>query len=241
MICVWYLLHMEKNANQKLTLESVFLDNLKDIANGDMTYGLSDVGSGKLFKKQPSATPAKPAVKPPLRDPNSAFTKSSGRFAQFDLTKPKGFAGYSQICQVFINQRNPNAGISGSMMANSAKKTFLSTRKYVPPELALAQLAMEGGLSTNPKAIPVITNNPYNIGNWDRGRRTPFPNKQVGIDRYYQTIASDYLTGNRTPEDILRNFTNSQGKRYASAGNYEQLLNSIVNSINRMKQSMSTT
>jgi hypothetical protein len=231
---------MEKN--KKLTLEGVFLDNLADVVNGNMDYDLSDVGTGKLFKKQLSAPLKKPmSVKPPLRNPNNTFAKSTGRFAQFDLTQSKGFAGYSQICQKFINSRNPNAGINGSMMANSAKKTFLSTGKYVPPELALAQLAMEGGLSTNPNATPVRTNNPYNVGNWDSGRQTPFPNKQVGIDRYYDTIAKDYLTGNRTPEDILRNFTNSQGKRYASAGNYEQLLNSIVNSINRMKQSMSTT
>jgi hypothetical protein len=236
---------MEKITKKKLTLEGTFYDYISDAAK-------------RVFNPTPTKPVAKPVinptavVKPPLapqpqksRIPLSnlsPFKKptNSGRFAEFDLNNPQGFAGYSQICQTFINGRNPNAGITGNMMANSAKKTFQSTGTYVPPELALAQLAMEGGLSTNRNAIPIRTNNPYNIGNWDSGRRTPFANKQIGIDRYYDTMARSYLVGNRTAEDILQNFTNIQGKRYASAENYEQLLNSIVNSINRMKQTMPT-
>ena len=263
-----------------LKLEGIFLDNLRDVVTGKMPYHLSDVGSGKLWRKQPKPTkqppmvnpnaksretftnpllnkstllnPAVPkapvgkptvvnpsAVKPPLRAPNPTFKKSTdGRFAEFDLNTPNGYAAYVKICQTFINGRNPNAGVTGEMMASAAKKALESTGNYVPPELALAQLAMEGGLSTNPNAIPIVTNNPYNIGNWDGGKRTPFPNKQVGINRYFQTMASDYLGNNRSAEDILQNFTNSQGNRYASATNYEQLLNRIVNQINVMKQSM---
>jgi len=332
-----------------LRLEGVFLDNLRDVLKGKMKYKLSDVGSGKLFKKRPAprtatskplatnkttftnptllkksallnpitprtmvnpplvtdpsaikpplraasntlaAKPSEvkpllklsnnaPAMKPslvnsPLRPPDNTSKQSgdilakykpptpqvtkqpvtkppvntqsnttkqnSNRFANFDLSTPQGIKTYTQLCQLFINKRNPNAGITGNMMASSAKKTFESTGTYVPPELALAQLALEGGLSTDPNAIPVKTNNPYNVGNWDRGKQTPFPNKQMGIDRYYNVIARNYLTNNRTAEDIIQNFTNSQGNRYASAENYEQNLNKLVNQISSMKQSMS--
>lgn len=272
-----------------LKLEGIFLDNLRDVVTGKLPYHLSDVGSGKLWRKQPGITkqtqlpdpnaksrtaltnpllkrsslvnPAapkasikppiiapntvnnrlvakSPSVNPPLRSTDNTFKQSNDRFVEYDLSTPNGVAGYAQICQAFINSRNPNAGITGNMMALSAKKTFESTGKYVPPELALAQLATEGGLSTNPNAIPIKTNNPYNVGNWDNGKRTPFPNKQTGIDKYYSVIAKNYLTNNRSAEDILQNFTNTQGNRYASAENYEQLLNKIVNQINTMKQSM---
>jgi hypothetical protein len=348
-----------------LKLEGVFLDNLRDVLKGKMKYKLSDVGSGKLFKKQstPRAATSKPVaqynptftnpaikksallnpvvpktmvkpppvanpstIKPPLRAPSNTlsskptdvnpplrlvnnvpaakpsaakppsrptnatvtnpslvnsplkpanttssqpgdiFTKfkpptpevtnqaaiklpvgarnnanktNSNRFAALDLTTPKGVEVYSKICQSFINGRNPNAGITGNMMASSAVKTFQSTGRYVPPELALAQLAIEGGLNTNPNAIPVRTNNPYNVGNWDNGKKTQFTNKQIGIDKYYDVIARSYLTNNRTAEDILQNFTDVRGNRYASAENYEQMINKIVNQISSMKQSMS--
>jgi hypothetical protein len=274
-----------------LKLEGIFLDNLKDVVTGKMPYKLSDIGSGKLWRKRPvtpkrpvppkpivpdrttfvnpllkrsallnpaapraevikppiiapnttrdTLIPKQPVVNPPLRAPDNTFKQSSDRFAEFDLNTPNGVAGYAQICQAFINSRNPNAGITGNMMASSAKKTFQSTGRYVPPELALAQLALEGGLSTNPNAIPIKTNNPYNVGNWDKGKRTPFPNKQMGIDRYYSVIAKNYLSNNRNAEDILQNFTNTQGNRYASAENYEQNLNKLVNQISGMKQLMS--
>lgn len=275
-----------------LKLEGIFLDNLRDVVTGKMPYHLSDIGSGKLFRKQPivpkqpippkptvpdrttfvnpllkksallnpaapraevikppiiapntnrdTLIPRQPVIKPPLRAPNNTSKQSSDRFMEFDLSTPNGVAGYAQICQAFINGRNPNAGITGNMMVSSAKKTFQSTGRYVPPELALAQLALEGGLSTNLNATPIKTNNPYNVGNWDNGKRTQFPNKQTGIDKYYSVIAKNYLAGNRSAEDILRNFTNTQGNRYASAENYEQVLNKIVNQINGMKQTMST-
>ena len=162
----------------------------------------------------------------------------NGQFIELDLTKKEGINTYSQICQAFINKRNPNAGITGQMMASSAKRAFQSTGNYVPPELSLSQLAIEGGLSKNPNAKPHRTNNPYNIGNYDNGRVTPFPNKQVGIDKYYLTIAKNYLTPGKSPEDLIKNFTNSQGKRYASSPGYESLLGQIVNDVRNLSRSI---
>jgi hypothetical protein len=78
---------------------------------------------------------------------------------------------YSQICQKFIDSKGANPlGISGKMMADGAKQAFERYKKYVPAELALSQLVLEGGIGNkNPNSKPIRTKNPFNVGNVDSG------------------------------------------------------------------------
>lgn len=149
-----------------------------------------------------------------------------------NLNSSEGFAAYRDICQRYINQRKFNLlNITGDMLANSAKNAYNRTQSYIPPELALAQLTLEGGFVNNPNARPIRTKNPFNVGNVDTGQNVFHSSVQSGIDRYYDLMSRSYLTKNRDMRDLLNNFVNVKGYRYATAPNYEASLKKLINSI----------
>jgi hypothetical protein len=154
-------------------------------------------------------------------------------FTDIDLMSEEGYKKYESICQRYITSRSSNLlGITGEMMAKAAKNTYNTYKKYVPPQLALAQMTIEGGFSKNPNSRPIRTKNPYNVGNVDNGNNKFFPDVQTAIQTYYDLIAKNYLTGGKTAKDLANNFVNKNNNRYASASNYENKLNTIVNQIN---------
>jgi len=153
-----------------------------------------------------------------------------------DLNTPEGYKAYADIAQKFISSRKSNLlNITGTMLADAAKKTFNQNKVYVPVELALAQLALEGGFVSNPNARPIKTNNPFNVGNVDSGKNIYHGDVKSGIDAYYSLMGRKYLTQGKTMDDLLKNFVNNAGLRYAGSG-YESKLKDIVKSVGNMAQ-----
>ena len=149
---------------------------------------------------------------------------------------------YSEICETFIKTRKPNLlNITGDMMASSAKRAFDKYNKYIPPELALGQLAAEGGIgNSNPEVLPIKTKNPFNVGNTDDGGTVEHGSVQSGIDAYYNLIAKDYIGKGRTAQDLIYNFVNHKNLRYAGAPNYEKVVGSIARDVNKMAKNLGT-
>ena len=156
-------------------------------------------------------------------------------FTDVDLTTEEGFKQYSKICDLFIRTRQPNLlGITGDMLAEGAKNAFQKYYKYVPPELALAQLAAEGGIGNNDaKSRPIITKNPFNISNTETASKT-FATVQDGINEYFNLISRRYLGSGKTSNDLIYNFIDKNNQRYASAETYEKVVSSIAKKVNQI-------
>jgi len=165
-------------------------------------------------------------------------TGGGAAFTDLDLTTDSGYKTYSEICQKFINNRQPNLlGITGDMMAKGAKGAFDKYQRFVPAELALAQLATEGGIGNkDPNSRPIRTKNPFNVGNTDSGANVEHNEVQSGINTYYNLIAKNYLGKGKTANDLVQNFVNHNGNRYASGTDYESTLNKIAGEANRIAQ-----
>jgi peptidoglycan hydrolase-like protein with peptidoglycan-binding domain len=161
------------------------------------------------------------------------------KFTNLDLRTLEGYNAYSKISQKFIDQYQPNPlGITGEMMATGAKGAFEKYQKYVPPELALSQLLLEGGIGNkDTNSRPIRTKNPFNVGNTDEGKNITHINVQEGINTYYNQIAKNYMGSGKTAADLARNFVNHSGNRYA-AENYELHLNKIIPKVNAISKTI---
>lgn len=172
---------------------------------------------------------------------DTVSTGGSPEFTDIDLKTDDGYLKYATICQKFIDSRKPNPlGITGDMMAKAARNAFNRFNKFVPAELALAQLVVEGGIGNGDiSSRPIRTKNPFNVGNVDSGANQYESDVQSGIQAYYDLIARSYLGKGRTAKDLITNFVNKEDQRYASGPDYERALNQIIPQINRIGQSVS--
>lgn len=159
-------------------------------------------------------------------------------FTDLDLNTQEGYNKYAAISQKFIDIHQPNPlKISGEMIAHGAKLGFNRHGKYVPPELALSQLLLEGGIGNNDlTSRPIRTKNPFNVGNVDTGANVNYSNVQASINKYFDLIASKYLGGAANATALLQNFQNKFGHRYASNKKYESNLAAIVMDVNKIAQ-----
>ena len=167
---------------------------------------------------------------------DTVTTGGGSEFTDLDLNTQEGYNVYAQICQKFIDAHTPNPlGITGEMMAKGAKLAFDRYRKFVPAELALSQLVLEGGIQNkNPNSAPIKTKNPFNVGNVDTGEKQYIGDVQSGINMYYNLIAKNYLGKGKTAKSLLSNFVNNEGNRYASSTDYERLLNTLATQANKI-------
>jgi hypothetical protein len=166
-------------------------------------------------------------------------TGGSADFTDLDLNNSADVDAYEEIADNYIKQREPNAKVTGLMMAKSAERVFKKYGKFVPPELALAQAALEGGLGTDPNSRPIKTKNPFNVGNTDKPYKdNPQPSFEAGVDLYYDLIARRYLVKGKTAADLVNDFKNADGNNYATAGTYEAGLKDVINSIRKRNRNV---
>lgn len=226
---------MGKKYTVRLT-EQDLIDLISKQVTGKGTDDIIKDYVGKILNvKSPTSTDS--TNNDDKTDSTSPIIKSSGDFTQLDLNTTEGYNAYKDISDKFINGRSSNLlGIDGDMLANAAKQSYNKFKSYVPPELALAQLTAEGGFSNNPKARPIRTKNPFNVGNVDSGKNVSHGSVQSGIQSYYDLMARNYLSGGKSASDLIDNFVNTKGQRYASSKDYENMVKKVSSQVNQMSQ-----
>lgn len=100
----------------------------------------------------------------------------------------------------------------------------------------LAQGQVESHFAT--KGTAAKTKSIFNVGAYDghsasRQKRNGFgyTNPNESIEPYLKLITNDYLINGKTERDLMRNYVNGLGQRYASNPRYERMLRSVYNRI----------
>lgn len=106
--------------------------------------------------------------------------------------------------------------LTGEMLSFCARNAYDSTGIIVPVELALAQAQYESSMGREGRS-PI--KNPFNVGEFDSGTVIWFSSTYKGVQKYYDLMVKDYLYC-KTTEELLFDFTNCSGFRYAQS-NYE--------------------
>ena len=177
-----------------------------------------------------------PNYVPPVVQPNNTVAAPTEpvvpKESNVNFTLSADFKEYARKANAYIKKVNPSTNITGEMLASGAQKALQQYGRTVPVELALAQLQLEGYLEKRKTPNkPQRTNNPFNVGNTDSGATiTHTAGVQSGVNAYYDLMARSYLS-KRSPNELVNNFVNAKGNRYASAPHYESGLKKIINNI----------
>jgi len=156
-----------------------------------------------------------------------------GQISQAPVTLREDMPINEEEIQSFIDAK------SGSNSPITAKDIIDVSAKYnVPVELILAQGAMESNFGT--KGRGARTKNIFNVGNTTSGDKMEkdspeqkavsrtFDSWIDGLDEYASLISRRYAP-NGDWSNLLENFVNDEGNRYAQAPGYEDSLKNMIN------------
>ncbi len=99
-------------------------------------------------------------------------------------------------------------------------------------DLAEAQKRAEGYY---PGSTAYETNNPFNVGNTGKSKNY-LPDLNTGLSTYYDLMLRRYLVNGKKPEDLIENFVNADGNRYAKDPNYEKNVGAFLKEVKANKR-----
>lgn len=164
----------------------------------------------------------------------------------FQLSKPKSdfwYAIYQERTELkywsskdslvaaidnYIITTAPESTVDGLFLLNKCQEY------NVDLVFVLAQATLESNFGTTGMAKK--TNSVFNIGAYDGksihaiSSKYKYENPNLSIDPYLTLLNDSYLDG-KSEEELLNNFVNKHGKRYASYKNYEKELQIIIKRI----------
>jgi len=138
------------------------------------------------------------------------------------------FQNYEKRAEIYLSKYDKSP-IKPAMLRLAAHNAYDSTGVILPVELALAQAQIESSMGTKGRS-PI--NNPFNVGEYDNGTVLYYDNTFEGIQAYYYLMCRVYLRC-KDVDILFKNFTNCNGKRYASSPNYEIKVEQQFNNIQR--------
>ncbi len=145
-------------------------------------------------------------------------------FSQIDST-------YYYKCEKILKSY-PKSKITASDLYNANLITYEKHNIVVPLELAISQAIVETSLGNT--GVGKSRNNPYSI-NSHKGYKK-YQNITEGVLEYYDIMARTYLRCRNT-EQLLRNFKNCKGGKYATSNKYLPYLREIYYEIKKISDS----
>jgi hypothetical protein len=159
---------------------------------------------------------------------NFEINKKRDSIMEYVKWRDSIFTDYKLRANIYLSQDNfKDSPITGDILSNSAKNTYDSTGIIIPLELVLAQAHWESNLG---RAGRTPKTNPFNIGEYDNITVMRFNSTHEGVQAYYDLIANRYLRC-KTIDELLNNFTDCDGFRYATSKTYENSIQSKYNYI----------
>jgi hypothetical protein len=155
----------------------------------------------------------------PKENQNIVFASKYDTNPEHDMAwKDSTFKEYKIRADLFLNRPIfEGTPLNGDILSLCARNAYDSTGIIVPLELALSQAQWESGMGREGKSPK---NNPFNIGETDNGTVLWFDSTFEGTQAYYYMMCKNYLRC-KSVEELFSNFTNCQGKRYASGETYQ--------------------
>lgn len=131
----------------------------------------------------------------------------------------------------YINKISPSSQLEGKVIVDMCIKYNIDII------FVLAQGQIESHFGTTGTARR--TNSVFNVGAFDgyssntqirRGYGFEHPNDSV--EPYLILLTNNYLVNNKNTNDLMYNYVNKYGQRYASHTGYEKMMRSVYNRIN---------
>lgn len=144
-----------------------------------------------------------------------------------------GISGMYEIIEDmngFVQSKVENTNMSSLMLLNLCDKYNIDVR------LPLSQGLIESHYGT--KGLAFKTNSIFNMGAYDGWKYDKilgiykYTHPNMSIEPYLKSLSNNYLTEGKTEADLLKNFVNSNGSRYASYKGYESELRLTWGEIN---------
>lgn len=129
------------------------------------------------------------------------------------------FDDYRAKAELYLSQEHfKGTPIKSEMLSLAARNAYDSTGVFLPVELALSQAQWESDMGRAGRS-PIT--NPYNVGEYDTGTVLFFETTFDGIQAYYYLTCNNYLK-HKSLNELLVDFVDYRGYRYASHPSYEQ-------------------
>jgi hypothetical protein len=115
---------------------------------------------------------------------------------------------------------------------------YAETGYQFPIDLVLTQMQAEGAFRKDGGRSKYT--NPVNWGENDSGTKLRFESPQESIKSYIKGMHKNYLA-DKNVDELLDNFVNVRGKRYASNPHYEDMLGSILGKVRKYGKNIDLT
>jgi hypothetical protein len=132
----------------------------------------------------------------------------------------------------YINKISPTSKLDGKVIVDMCIKYDVDIM------FVLAQGQIESHFGTTGTARR--TNSVFNVGAFDGRSSTSQINKGYGfehpndsVEPYLILLSNNYLVNGVNIDNLMHNYVNKYGHRYASSRGYEQMLRCVYNSINK--------